>query len=129
MNNFREITAPLLHPLDGMVVQRKERKRSDGRVQELIQYLTKKVGGYDGNDADNRRACWTLILRAEKKDPHGDAVASIKRLIDWATSADSWHHVNATSFRYLLNNAEKIARERRSKRPAPLATDTLNTTL
>lgn len=116
MIGAKEITAPLLHPLDGLKVERKQRKRSDGRVRLLIDYLAERVGDLDGSGIDNARACWSLILRAEKKDPQGDAVASIKALIDYATSGESWHSKNVTNFRYLLNHARAIANEHREKR-------------
>lgn len=92
------------------------RKKSDGRVQYLLAYLAGKVGDLDGTTVDNARACWTLILRAEKADPEGDAVDSITRLIDIATSPESWHNRNATNFRYLLNHARQIANEYRANR-------------
>lgn len=112
----KEITVPLAHPLDGLKVARTPRKRSDGRVKLLMDYLADKIGDLDGSAQDNARACWSLILRAEKADPEGDAVDSIKRLIDIATHGDNWHAKNATGFRYLLNNARRIANEHRARR-------------
>lgn len=112
----KEITVPLAHPLDGLKVARTPRKRSDGRVKLLMDYLTDKIGDLDGSAQDNARACWSLILRAEKADPEGDAVDSIKRLIDIATDGNNWHAKNATGFRYLLNNARRIANEHRARR-------------
>ena len=111
----KEITVPLAHPLDGLKVARTPRKRSDGRVKLLMDYLTDKIGDLDGSAQDNARACWSLILRAEKADPEGDAVDSIKRLIDIATDGNNWHAKNATGFRYLLNNARRIANEHRAR--------------
>ncbi len=112
----KEITTPLAHPLDGLKVARTPRKRSDGRVKLLMDYLTERVGDLDGSAQDNSRACWTLILRAEKADPEGDAVESIKRLIDIATDGNNWHARNVTGFRYLLNHARRIANEHRARR-------------
>ena len=112
----KEITVPLAHPLDGLKVARTPRKRSDGRVKLLMDYLTDKLGDLDGSAQDNARACWSLILRAEKADPEGDAVDSIKRLIDIATDGNNWHAKNATGFRYLLNHARRIANEHRARR-------------
>lgn len=111
----KEIVRPLEHPLDGLV-KASTRKRSDGRVAHLVSYLRAKVGDLDGTSIDNARACWSLILRAERSDPGGDAVRSIEMLIDVATSEDSWHAKNATNFRYLLNHARQIANEHREKR-------------
>lgn len=116
----KEITTPMRTPLDGLT-KRKERKKSDGRVAHLVAYLSSKVGYVDGSDIDNRRACWTLIQRAEKADPTGDAVQSIERLIDIATDAKNWHSKNATSFRYLLNHAKQIANEHRQRRPSDMS--------
>lgn len=112
----KEITVPLAHPLDGLKVARTPRKRSDGRVKLLMDYLAERVGDLDGSAQDNARACWTLILRAEKADPEGDAVESIKRLIDIATDGNNWHARNVTGFRYLLNHARRIANEHRARR-------------
>lgn len=112
----REITKPLAHPLDGLKVARTPRKRSDGRVTLLMDYLAERIGDLDGSRQDNARACWSLILRAEKADPEGDAVESIKRLIDIATDGNNWHARNVTGFRYLLNHARRIANEHRARR-------------
>lgn len=112
----KEITVPLAHPLDGLKVERKPRKRSDGRVTLLMDYLAERIGDLDGSRQDNARACWSLILRAEKADPEGDAVDSIKRLIDIATDGNNWHARNVTGFRYLLNHARRIANEHRARR-------------
>lgn len=116
MTHPKEITVPLAHPLDGLKAARKPRKRSDGRVKLLMDYLADKIGDLDGSAQDNGRACWSLILRAEKADPEGDAVESIKRLIDIATDGKNWHARNVTGFRYLLNNARRIANEHRARR-------------
>lgn len=112
----REITSPLAHPLDGLDVAKTPRKRADGRVALLLDYLSDKIGDLDGSRIDNARACWSLILRAEKADPEGDAVESIKRLIDIATDGNNWHSRNVTNFRYLLNNARRIANDHRARR-------------
>ena len=116
MTHPKEITVPLAHPLDGLKVGRTPRKRSDGRVKLLMDYLADKIGDLDGSTQDNARACWSLILRAEKADPEGDAVDSIKRLIDIATDETNWHSRNVTNFRYLLNNARRIANDHRARR-------------
>ena len=115
----KEITRALLHPLDGVGKVRKARKTSDGRCEHLCDYLRSKIGDLDGTETDNRRAVWTLILRAEKMDPEGDAVTAIERLVDIATDpALSWHAKNVTSYRYLLNHARQIANEHRQRKPA-----------
>lgn len=116
MTHPKEITVPLAHPLDGLKVARKTRKGPDERITMLVDYLTEKVGDLDGSAQQNRYACASLIRRAEKADPEGDAVESIKRLIDIATDGKNWHARNVTGFRYLLNNARRIANEHRARR-------------
>ena len=113
----KEITRPLAHPLDTLSKSRKAAKRSDGRCEHLCDYLRAKVGVLDGTEADNRRAVWTLILKAEATQPDGDAVRSIETLIDIATAPDNWHAKNVTNFRYLLNHAGQIARAHRERKP------------
>lgn len=115
----REITSPLRSPLQGTPKPHVPRKRSDGRCEVLCDYLREKVGDLDGTELDNRRACWTLILRAEKVNPEADATQTIRTLIDIATDPSNWHAKNVTNFRYLLNHARQIAnghRERFAKR-------------
>jgi hypothetical protein len=119
MKAAREITAPLTHPLD-QFRPRKARKRSDGRCEELCDYLRTKVGDLDGSELDNRRAVWSLILRAEAAAPDGDAVEAIKRLVDIATAADNWHSKNVTNYRYLLNHARQIANAHRERKPSAI---------
>lgn len=115
----KEITRPLTHPLDGLTA-RKERKKGDGRPEHLCDYLRAKIGDLDGTEVDNRRAAWSLILRAEKASPGQDAVNAIERLIDIALEPTNWHANKVTNFRYLLNHARQIANDHRAKRRDPV---------
>jgi len=88
-------------------------------IDNLIAHLQGYVHDLDRTAVDNRRACWSLILRARKRtdDPEG----GIKRLIDTVFSGHpsmKFHAKNLTSFRYLLNNATRITNDIRAARAA-----------
>lgn len=116
----KEITRPLQSPMDGLKQPRKAAKRGEGRPEALCDYLRSKVGTLDGTEQDNRRAAWSLILKAEAAQPEGDAVKSIEALIDIATAPECWHSKNVTNFRYLLNHARQIANDHRQRKSSPI---------
>ena len=101
-------------------------KRSNPDIDELIQHLQRYVPDLDRTPVDNRRAAWTLICRARKKTE--DPVGGIIRLIDTVFSGHpsmKFHAKNTTSFRYLVNNAQRIANDIRAAREAsPAAKNT-----
>lgn len=97
-------------------------------VNKLLDHLEARLNGpLDGREIDNRRACWSLILRVTKENegrrqqgqPVYDAETSIIALIDAIFSGHpsmSFHVKNCTSFRYLLNHGRRIVNEYRQAR-------------
>jgi len=87
--------------------------RRDPVVHELLNYFRERIGGeLDGYFGPNYDACLELIERCKSKK--GDPLVDIKALIDISVHPDNWHSRNATNFRYLLNNARKIANTHRT---------------
>lgn len=77
-------------------------------VNELTAYLQEKMGKtLDGTIKDNRRYCYNLIRKIKKDYPDKDPIKAIKVLIDLAL-ADDFHSINATSFKYIYYNTQKI---------------------
>ena len=103
-------------------------------VDTIISCLQGYVGELDRTVADNRRAAWTLIARAKKKCQEvGEtqdeterirteyAVRGICNLIDAIFSGHpsmEFEAQNCTSFRYLVNNAQRISNRIRATRQA-----------
>lgn len=91
-------------------------------INALIQHLADRVGGtLDRTPIDNRRACWSLMLRVKKDHPDADPTKAIGDLIDIVFSGHpsmNFHAKHLTSFRYLLNNARRIANDWRAARNA-----------
>ena len=86
-----------------------KRMNRNSDIDTIIEALRGYVGDLDRTTADNRRAAWSLICRARKKTH--DPVGGIVRLIDTIYSGHpsmKFHAKNATSIRYLLNNATRI---------------------
>lgn len=90
----------------------------DPRINELVDYLEKKLGhGLDGSAKANRFAASTLLKILAREFPGFDALASTKALIDAAT-VDPFHAKNATNFDYLRRHwgaIAKASKERKSQ--------------
>jgi phage replication O-like protein O len=89
------------------------------QINECISFLKESLGGSpDGSQKENRRFCKLLLDKFKKDYPEEDNVYQIKFLIEVA-KRDSFHAKNATSFKYLYYNAQKIVQSARyqSKKP------------
>jgi len=77
-------------------------------INDLISFLKEKLGGSpDGSQQENRRFTYLLLNKFKKDYPDKDPVDLIKFLIE-AGLKDSFHSKNATNFKYLYYNAQKI---------------------
>ena len=86
----------------------KDRAYGNPAINEVIDYLKKKLGGsLDGNLEGNRRFAHLLINRFKKDYPNKESVSLVKFLIE-AGLQDQFHGKNVTSFKYLFYNAQKI---------------------
>jgi len=100
------------------------RSHGNNDINALLTHLEGRLGGpLDGREVDNRRACWSLLLKVGKEG-RGDPVTSIAALIDTIYSGHpsmTYHARRCTSFRYLLYHARSIVndyRAARAKEPA-----------
>ncbi len=84
-------------------------------INILTDYLKEKKGKtLDGTIKDNRNYCYNLIRKIKKDYPDKDPVKAIKALIDLALS-DEFHSGNATGFKYIYYNTQKIISSYQSK--------------
>lgn len=87
---------------------------SDGTYgnQEInicIMYLQEKLGAsLDGSIKENRQYCYNLLRKMKKDYPNIEPVIQVKMLIDVAIQ-DKFHSQNATGFKYLFYNTQRIA--------------------
>ena len=82
--------------------------RGNQDINELVSFFQERRGKtLDGTIQDNRRYCYNLIRKIKKDYPDKDPIKAIKVLIDLAL-ADDFHSINATSFKYIYYNTQKI---------------------
>lgn len=96
----------------------KEQKEGNGYgnkdINTCIEYFQKKLGAsLDGSVQENRRYCYNLIRKMKKDYPDIAPVEQVKMLIDLAMQ-DRFHSKNATSFKYLFYNVQRIAQSFKS---------------
>jgi hypothetical protein len=85
-----------------------KREYGDPQINECFDYFTKKMGGLlDGGRKDNRVFCKLLLNKLKESYPNEDNIKQIKFIID-ISKKDSFHARNATSFKYLYYNSQKI---------------------
>ncbi len=96
--------------------QNKDGSFGNPDINECVSCLKEKLGGsLDGGIAINRRFAKLLLDKFHKDFPAHKPVDLVKRLID-AASADSFHAKNATGFKYLYFNAQKIIMSAKNKK-------------
>jgi len=98
--------------------EKKEQKERNGYgnkdINTCIEYFQKKLGAsLDGSVKENRRYCYNLIRKMKKDYPDIEPTQQIKVLIDLAMQ-DKFHSKNATSFKYLFYNVQRIAQSFKS---------------
>ena len=98
--------------------EKKEQKEGNGYgngdINTCIEYFQKKLGAsLDGSVQENRRYCYNLIRKMKKDYPDIEPTRQIKVLIDLAMQ-DRFHSKNATSFKYLFYNTQRIAQSFKS---------------
>lgn len=98
--------------------EKKEQKERNGYgnkdINTCIEYFQKKLGAsLDGSVKENRRYCYNLIRKMKKDYPDIAPVEQVKMLIDLAMQ-DRFHSKNATSFKYLFYNTQRIAQSFKS---------------
>ena len=98
--------------------EKKEQKErngyGNGDINTCIEYFQKKLGAsLDGSVKENRRYCYNLIRKMKKDYPDIAPVEQVKMLIDLAMQ-DRFHSKNATSFKYLFYNTQRIAQSFKS---------------
>ena len=77
-------------------------------INDVYAYLKSSLGGTpDGTIKDNRRFAKLLLDKFRKDYPSHNPVDVVNRLIDISRS-DGFHAQNATSFKYLYYNCQKI---------------------
>ena len=88
----------------------KEKKTyGNSDINSCIEYLGEKLDStLDGTITENRRYCYNLLRKMKKDFPEMDAVENVKLLIDSALN-DKFHSRNATGFKYLYYNTQRIA--------------------
>jgi len=98
----------------------KEITYGNPQINECISFLKEKLGGSpDGSIAENRRFCKLLLNRLKKDYPEQDHVNQIRFLIE-ASVIDPFHAKNATSFKYIFYNAQKIISSVKNKKGATI---------
>jgi hypothetical protein len=89
----------------------KEKKPTYGNtdINVCLDYLKEKLGAsLDGTEKENRQYCYNLLRKLKKDYPDINAVDSMRLLIDTAYQ-DKFHSTQATGFKYLFYNTQKIA--------------------
>lgn len=82
--------------------------RGNQDINTLVSFFQERRGKtLDGTIQDNRRYCYNLLRKIKKDYPDKDPIKAIKVLIDLAL-ADDFHSINATSFKYIYYNTQKI---------------------
>jgi hypothetical protein len=83
-------------------------QRGNSDINECINYLEQKIGAsLDGTVKENRQYCYNLLRKMKKDYPGLNPVDNIKLLIE-AAIVDKFHSKNATGFKYLYYNTQKI---------------------
>jgi hypothetical protein len=78
-------------------------------INTCIEYLKEKLGAsLDGSIKENRQYCYNLLRKMKKDYPNTEPVEQVKMLID-AALQDKFHSKNATGFKYLFYNTQRIA--------------------
>lgn len=85
-------------------------------INDLTLYFSEKLGAsLDGSVKINRQYASNLIRKIKKDYPDKDPVQAIKVIIDLAIG-DDFHSKNATGFKYLFYNAQKIIASYKQKK-------------
>jgi hypothetical protein len=88
---------------------RKPVQRGSSDINECVDFLKQKIGAsLDGTVKENRQYCYNLLRKMKKDYPETDPVENIKLLIETAIK-DKFHSKNATGFKYLYYNTQKIS--------------------
>lgn len=92
------------------------RRSANPYVDELLKSLKDKLGTdtLDGSEKINRRYAWLLLGKCGYKNGAEKAAENAKNVIKLAFR-DNFHAGNATSMRYVYNNAVKIVATERQK--------------
>lgn len=87
----------------------KKQEYGNTDINECTKYLQEKLGAsLDGSVKENRQYCYNLLRKMKKDFPSVSEVDNVKMLIDTAMQ-DKFHSKNATSFKYLYYNVQRIA--------------------
>ena len=90
-------------------LKRKAQTYGNGDINVCTQYLRDRLGSsLDGSVKENRLYCYNLLRKMKKDYPDVEPVVQVKMLIDLAMQ-DKFHRKNATGFKYLYYNAQRIA--------------------
>lgn len=90
------------------VVEEVKTSYGNPNINILVDFLKEKLGGSpDGTIKDNRRFCKLLLDKFKRDYPEANNVEQVKFLIEGSLK-DSFHSKNATSFKYLYYNSQKI---------------------
>jgi len=77
-------------------------------INEVIKFLREELGASpDGTVKENRRFAYLLLKKFQKDYPDKDPVKAVQFLIKAALN-DDFHRKNATNFKYLYYNSQKI---------------------
>lgn len=84
-------------------------QRGNSDINECVSYLQNKLGtSLDGTVKENRQYCYNLLRKMGKDYPESSPVDNVKLLIETALR-DKFHSRNATGFKYLYYNTQKIS--------------------
>ena len=91
----------------------------DPEINSLVAFFEEQLGGpLDESKKQNRQHCKMVLTKMKKWRKDEDPVETTKALIV-ASGQSKFHAKNATSFRYLYYNAQKIVHEYRQNTSKP----------
>lgn len=91
----------------------------DPKINTLVAFFEEQIGGpLDESVKQNRQHCKMILTKMKKWRPDEDPVETSRALII-ASRKSQFHAKNATSFRYLYYNAQKIVHEYRQHTSKP----------
>lgn len=109
--------APIEDESENKQVARHSGSYGNPDINECVSFLKQQLGGSpDGTIKENRQFAKLLLNKFAKDYPDHSSLELIKRLIS-AGLTDSFHAKNATSFKYLYFNAQKIVMSAKVKTP------------
>lgn len=92
-----------------LVKEKTVKEYGNSDINICIGYLKEKLGSsLDGSEKENRQYCYNLLRKLKKDYPEVKEIDSVKLLIDTAHQ-DKFHATQATGFKYLFYNTQKIA--------------------